>query len=338
MALSHENRAPSEVSEKSLTYGEVVHSSFVQILEFVRKSAGLPTGATFVDLGCGTGKAVVIAALSTMSFSKVWGIELLEPLATCAARIIEQLKQDLVPTEIPRIVPMPKASKTPKVKDVAAPNTKDILKLMLDLLLSSPQQMLPCDVVVNSLCKQFGHKAYRTFLKRHGTFKKFILQHGDILKIDDNILRALSVVTKDEFCDDEAGVEPVAGDEVESNMMCSGRFSAVEDLTLYRNAFTPLPHDISIQHGDIFDIDWFTEANVVYCASLLFSEDMMDTLLNRCLLMNPGSIFISLKPLPRCDGGVSASGKRIVLMSESFYRMSWQMAKVYIYQVVSNAC
>lgn len=335
IALSHENRAPSDASDQSLTYGEVVHSSFLQILEFVRKSVDWRAGGTFVDLGCGTGKAVVIAALSTMSFSKVWGIELLEPLAACASRIADQLQQDLaIASDSSGEGPScPKAIRPSKGKQATAPSAKEILSHILGLLLDSPHQILPCDAIVNSLCQLFGHKAYKSFIKKHGTFKKFVLLNSDVLSIEDNMLRGLSSVPNDAPRAEEVEVGGVHVDESEPEARSNDRFSYLENVTGCMSALIPLPKDIVIQRGDIFDIDWFSEASVVYCASLLFSEDMLAALLGRCLQMQVGSIFISLKPLPRYDD-IYAPDRRLRLLSESFYRMSWQMAKVYIYEVV----
>ncbi|KAJ1413076.1 hypothetical protein B484DRAFT_455142 [Ochromonadaceae sp. CCMP2298] len=88
---------------------------------------------------------------------------------------------------------------------------------------------------------------------------------------------------------------------------------------------SPLPH-ISFLCADIFHTDW-SAADVVYIASLLFSEEMMQRLTLQCLNLRPGCWVISLKPL--------GSHPLLVLRSESFYKMSWQMARVFIYQVCS---
>jgi hypothetical protein len=105
----------------------------------------------------------------------------------------------------------------------------------------------------------------------------------------------------------------------------------------------PLP-DVVLDLGDIFDIDWWSKADVAYCASLLFSEEMMIRLSEKVRLMKPGSFFITLKPL--LDADVKCGGKEdgtssppvppsgdIVLVSDSFYKMSWHMARVYIYEM-----
>lgn len=97
-----------------------------------------------------------------------------------------------------------------------------------------------------------------------------------------------------------------------------------------RDALFP-PPDIQFTAGSIFDIDWWTcgeeECVVAYAASLLFSEDMMKQLTEKTRLLSSGSWMISLKPLILDEG----DARRIVLKHESFFKMSWQMAKVYVY-------
>jgi hypothetical protein len=92
--------------------------------------------------------------------------------------------------------------------------------------------------------------------------------------------------------------------------------------------------------GDIFEIDWWSTADVVYCASLLFTDAMMVQLSELVYKMKVGSWFVSLKPLSEvspsgtdsnCDGQSAA----FRLVDESFFKMSWQMAKVYIYRIVA---
>ena len=89
-----------------------------------------------------------------------------------------------------------------------------------------------------------------------------------------------------------------------------------------------VPH-VTIERGDIFEIDWWSSADVVYCASLLFSPDMMAQLSERATRMKPQSVFISLKPLRE-----EYNHLHYELVSDSFYKMSWQMARVYIYKVL----
>lgn len=92
---------------------------------------------------------------------------------------------------------------------------------------------------------------------------------------------------------------------------------------------------IQLDTGDIFSLDWWSSADVVYCASLLFSENMMTTLSERVQRMRPGAWFITLKPLsPLTSSGEQST--EAVLVSDSFYKMSWGMARVYLYQLRST--
>lgn len=334
MQLSRSSGGSCESTDKSLTYGEIVHSSFVQILEFVRKVVNLPEGGTFVDLGCGTGKAVIAAALSTLRFSKVWGIELVEPLSLCADRVACRLLRDITAVvkedalaSVEFCSKKHKKSKEPSNHSLPI-SSESVLMFICAMIDDSPDKSLPCDVVVNSLCQRYGHKSYKRFLKQFGTFKKYVIRN-DLLRMDNNVLFV---------------VDPSAARELGEAIIGNDFFPSVEgfdvrcgtefDMVDCRAALTPLPAEIVIEQGDIFEIEWYRGADIVYCASLLFSEHMLDQLHDCCLNMPVGSIFISLRPIV---GSVTASAntsdKFMELISESFYRMSWHMAKVYIYKI-----
>ncbi|CAM9305759.1 unnamed protein product, partial [Hapterophycus canaliculatus] len=109
--------------------------------------------------------------------------------------------------------------------------------------------------------------------------------------------------------------------------------------------------------GDIFQEAW-DDASVVFVASLLFDNSMM-ALLAKCMKkLRKGARVISLKPIPAVgtsgdiplqeDGRLDACGTGVQrgvacgevaersaglkLLDEGFFRMSWQMARVYIYE------
>ncbi|CAM9865234.1 unnamed protein product [Ectocarpus sp. 12 AP-2014] len=109
--------------------------------------------------------------------------------------------------------------------------------------------------------------------------------------------------------------------------------------------------------GDIFEEAW-DDAGVVYVASLLFDESMMALLAQRVQRLRPGARIISLKPIPAPESSRELTGPRDVgvregdqgvrqdnnrdsaaagvdpglkLLHEGVFRMSWQMARVYIY-------
>ena len=69
------------VFQTGIQYGEIATRAFVTALEWCRPSAG----DTFIDLGSGTGKAVLTAAAHT-AFSSATGVELLKPLHDAAMK------------------------------------------------------------------------------------------------------------------------------------------------------------------------------------------------------------------------------------------------------------
>ena len=91
----------------------------------------------------------------------------------------------------------------------------------------------------------------------------------------------------------------------------------------------PIPEIIFINKS-IFDENWFIEADVAYAASLLFTSSMMNELLQQVLKMKKGSFFITLKELI-----LNENEKLLIqLKSDSFFKMSWQMARVFIYLII----
>ena len=113
-----------------------------------------------------------------------------------------------------------------------------------------------------------------------------------------------------------------------------------------RYLFQPQPEIIFI-NSDIFAVKWWLDATVVYVASLLFSDAMMMMLSEQVLCMEHDTWFITLKPLVLSLSSITTESTkvptiasssnnsiRIQLHSESFYKMSWQMAKVYIYHIL----
>jgi hypothetical protein len=131
----------------------------------------------------------------------------------------------------------------------------------------------------------------------------------------------------------------------------------------FQKTMLPLP-SIEFVCGDVFEVEWWHTADVVYAASLLFSDRMMERLTARVRLMKQGAWCISLMPLllDRMPGVPSSASVRAVgadsesldeseqskqeiavqsslvyrmpvLKHASFFKMSWQMAMVYIYQI-----
>ena len=74
----------SNIDDKSLTFGEIHPQSFLQLLAITNPLDYTSKSRTFVDLGCGTGKACFSAALSPFLFEKVIGIEIITELTQVA--------------------------------------------------------------------------------------------------------------------------------------------------------------------------------------------------------------------------------------------------------------
>ncbi len=74
------------LSDESLTYGEVEFMSFKEIIDLAKPRQN----DIFYDLGSGTGKAVIIAAMC-FDFSACKGIELLEPVYKLSRQALNHL-------------------------------------------------------------------------------------------------------------------------------------------------------------------------------------------------------------------------------------------------------
>ena len=293
-------------------------------------------------VGCGTGKAVVAAALSNLGFSKVWGIELLEPLSTRAICITDNMKLQLaiIDTPMKESTCNITAAKTKRIPINPIPSHAEVAVYILQQLDADADGLLACDTIVNSICQRFGHKSYKAFIKKYGSFKKYIGHCSSIFVLEENTLRrGQSSDSCDDSAEDILNI-PVSGCELK-DPICFTSSSLVEDghvdlinNAAYRKDLIPLPSEISIQQGDIFLANWWSEADVAYCASLLFTDDMLQELFERCLEMKLGAIFISLRPCPSALLVTGISGRRVELLSQSFYRMTWQMAAVYVYRVI----
>lgn len=87
--ISIETNTPPSTS---LTYGEIDFYSFADILERIQ----INHGDTFVDLGCGTGKALITAALLFgRDLARIHGIELLPSLVSHCEQSIKSLQNEL---------------------------------------------------------------------------------------------------------------------------------------------------------------------------------------------------------------------------------------------------
>ena len=100
--ISKKERNAKSIYHSSLTYGEIDFKSFARTLERVKTTYGVPgngstpdggilqsPGGIFYDLGSGTGKACVAAAL-LHPFSAIGGIEVLEGLHAMSVELAHE--------------------------------------------------------------------------------------------------------------------------------------------------------------------------------------------------------------------------------------------------------
>jgi hypothetical protein len=96
---SRQERENNSLTRSSLTYGEVDFTSLAEVLEIISQTYGpIPKTGTFYDLGSGSGKGVISAAL-LHSFHKCVGVELLQGLWDISQEIklsYEQLRLSLI--------------------------------------------------------------------------------------------------------------------------------------------------------------------------------------------------------------------------------------------------
>ncbi len=218
--------------------------------------------------------------------------------------------------------------------------------------------MMPVDLFANLITKKMGHKVFKVAVKQHKTFAKYLKEKESLFTLSEDgklVTATTSKVNLDDLNEDtqdtqqqQENQQPETrtleeGAQVPMNAMQDAANSTAapttaEDVSPFHlsvsdvKLLSPFPK-IRIHNGDMFAQDWWKDADVVYAASLLFSEAMMQTLTVQVSWMKSGAWMVSLKPLllERCADQLKST---VVLRSESFYKMSWQMAKVYIYQVV----
>ena len=85
-SLSQYERNIKNLLGSEYTYGEIEFLYFLPLLNYV--SVG-KEGGTFWDLGCGTGKVLIAAALSDAGFRRICGVEYLEGLYQTSLKAID---------------------------------------------------------------------------------------------------------------------------------------------------------------------------------------------------------------------------------------------------------
>lgn len=343
-------------NDKSLTYGEIIPQSFLQILSLVQSSlhrSSLSMPLEFVDLGCGTGKAIFCAAFSGLEFSRCWGIEIVpglvrkadEAKATFAEAIQSSKSMDNI-TVGKKVLTLDEIISRNKLPYTGNQDNSNLFIEKIQSAITAAGQSIPVEQLTNILCKELGHKVYRTALKTHGKFTSFLSAAKDtngkmLFKIDESGFVSAHIDTPVPPPPSSSDVDfaPLKDDNelilVESQEEIIDKQHDTTYLTNifrsmeFQSCYSSIP-EIIFTEGDIFSIEWWDRPRVIYVASLLFSEPMM-TQLTECILRAPACTWIiTLKPLIVPQESIEI----VVLKHESFFRMSWQMAKVYIYEKV----
>ena len=331
----------------ALTYGEILPASFIQILQLTidnkSKLSNENVGRVFVDLGSGVGKACFSAALAPMYFSKIWGIEIIDEMTQQA----KEIKNNLLYLIENSLVTHTNTVTAKDLSPAPQPHTDSIgCKLhdaIKNILIKSDGMSLPTDELGNQLCKTLGRKEYRQQIKLVKSLEIFLktqclaaidVSAGDesslSLHFDPNLSKVYLRNSLKDGVDNPTSKEdaPIIDD---ANNLPSEKLNSediiIEDARKLESSDKELSFHLSkedaqlllpcpemiFETGDIFEVVWWTEADVAYAASLLFSDCMMHRLTEKVLLMKPGAWFISLKPL------VSASTSQLLYLLNHQY-------------------
>jgi hypothetical protein len=366
---------------KNLTYGEIDVDSFMNILQLVdrikNKNSNIDIRGTdnevFVDLGCGTGKPILTAALGPIRFKKAWGIEIIPQLVETGQCALNRFHDFITCKETHVSMDDDSNNTRHKKKNILSANIQlenAIQSILQDDLKSNLQSQSPSyeGIMMNILCNKIiskvGKKVYKNALHGKGSFLKFVRDNSLFVVSDSNVVR-LNEIEQKKRKEEEAGKEMRTvyhsttsidfatdidtGTLIASDTDCNAarqisqsQLTKIKLSTTELQSILPLP-EMALIVGDIFSptLPWWVDATVVYVASLLFEYDLMIQL-GRCVSrLQIGAIFISLKALPEIsiegDGDEEVdddvSKKRLVLIEESFFRMTWAMAKVFIYEM-----
>lgn len=315
---SIDSAAPAE--DASLTYGEVTPAEFMKVIStydqlsarFRADGATVKDKRTFVDLGSGRGLPSMCAAYSSVDFANVWGLEIIPELVDLSVQLRDQVLSEMTSG------PKAPAVKATKVK------AKAKQKALIDHIIShisstSESRSIPLEALADALCRQLGHRGYRELLKGHKTLRRYLQAFPSLVQLsqDDMSVTLLEGAQ-------ESGAVPEEEESAPAPALIPRPPAAAAALV-----YIP---SIQFDCADIFTTEWWLEADVVYAASLLFSDGLTRSLAEAVLRMRPDSWFICLKPLPLTE----EEQRIVVLRHDSFFRMSWRMAKVYFYQLLSK--
>jgi hypothetical protein len=172
----------------SLTYGEINVSSFLQILTLT----GNTGGRKFVDLGCGTGKAVLCAAMSGLGFDRCCGIEIVSGLVEAALQTKDKLLEALKIDTSDDILQSSSSSHLKCKSSTSRATTElclddcsmiDLVKQILNSKVNGDDSnshgnrsdWIPLEEVTNEFCRRHGHRVYRESLRHRGKLSSYLI-------------------------------------------------------------------------------------------------------------------------------------------------------------------
>ena len=337
----------------ALTYGEIVPESFIQILDRCRNDS---SGGVFVDLGCGAGKALFCAALSSQSFDRVVGIELVPELCVLASSVHRELSEEMkyvLNESIPVDERGQNAYESSKANkpSLNGLSNDELLRLVSEVVAAANSNDRTIDMISNRVCQSLGHKLYKASIKPHKTFQRFLLHYPSVFRCADNII----LLVRDEtnlsssavqVCDDSNAdmCDKTAAMDVQEDEDSSRDRSRTEAIrqvlrdAVKKKTMTYLPA-VEVLSGDMFSFDWWRYADVVYAASLLFTDSMMLLLSQQARRLKVGSWIITLKTILLDRDYIEDSAAEehhqpsiLILRYNEYFKMSWRMADVYFYE------
>jgi hypothetical protein len=222
--------------DKSLTYGEVEVASFQNILGYTsphnafNEPEGILKSRIFYDLGSGTGRAVITAALSPSPFSKVVGIELMPELyelsmeaKDCLLSAINEVQEEIqkekniTRLKIERKFNLKKSSTALKQKkELNCLCDTQLVEKVRDIIIKKQNLSsgaCSLEFIGNELTKQLGHKIYKSSLQAFGKFSRFIEKYKEHFLVgSDGVVSLVAVESLGdcsmfESCDSEGSYE-----------------------------------------------------------------------------------------------------------------------------------
>ncbi len=346
--------------DKSLTYGEVISSAFESLIfDAIRLLIGKVDQLVFYDLGSGTGKACLTAALCLPAIARSIGLEINPSLhiaaSQCHTRLLHSFTECTRASTQEKSSPLNKGSGNGRKINSTVGHVLSANELAAFVLAQLQSILRDASVclearLANAVCLKLGQKTFKASFRpsTNGSFHRFLLSRSefDVYNIDGSIavqeaqearlvgeseeVANTAVLSPDEkrFSDDD--LDNDKGDDESELVAVHDRLLETLKGDEVLTSFGKLA-DIHFEEADIFERQppWYTEADIAFCASLLFSHDMLRRLCCQLVHMRPGSVFISLKEMPLEGDELSL----VTLVNESFYQFSWQKAKVYMYRI-----